>query len=198
MYGGPFDEVIMESSPFLRSMQTMAGVCNAMGIESFEVNNVFGEHLESKITVGQNPVPLLKSKQESARANPDAFCAKYFDGIRVVDNGKWEEELISRYPESNASIKERVALFSDTWIQKYGHSKKRVLHVATSHGTLVKQFGRLHGGRKKKCKYTGVSVVAITTPDQTAANWEQKKPTTKLISNCKQNHRKLSAYCPVQ
>mmetsp|Transcript_33799 Transcript_33799/g.39764 ORF Transcript_33799/g.39764 Transcript_33799/m.39764 type:complete len:149 (+) Transcript_33799:36-482(+) len=61
--GKPFDKVIVESSPFLRTMQTAAFVCKALHIPSFRLNYEFCEHLEPKMQVGSNPIPMLTVKQ---------------------------------------------------------------------------------------------------------------------------------------
>lgn len=60
--GEPFEEVIIESSPYLRTMQTCAMVCKALRIPSFRLNYRFCEHLEPKMRVGENPIPMLTVK----------------------------------------------------------------------------------------------------------------------------------------
>ena len=50
--GAPFDEVVIEASPYLRTMQTCAMVCKAMMIPQFRLNYRFCEHLEPKMQVG--------------------------------------------------------------------------------------------------------------------------------------------------
>ena len=61
--GQPFDEFILESSPFLRTMQTCALVCKALQLSSFRINYEFCEHLEPKMAVGNNPIPMLTVKK---------------------------------------------------------------------------------------------------------------------------------------
>ena len=47
--GQPFDEFIIEASPFLRTMQTCAMICKALFKTSFRLNYEFCEHLEPKM-----------------------------------------------------------------------------------------------------------------------------------------------------
>ena len=61
--GEPFDEVIIESSPFLRTMMTCAQVCKAFCVKEFRLNYMFSEHLDAKLKFGgTNPIPRLTSR----------------------------------------------------------------------------------------------------------------------------------------
>ena len=58
--GQPFDEVVIESSPFTRTMMTCAQVCKAFCVKEFRINHMFAEHLDEKAKFGgENPMPKL-------------------------------------------------------------------------------------------------------------------------------------------
>ena len=44
-------------------MQTCALVCKALQLSSFRINYEFCEHLEPKMAVGNNPIPMLTVKK---------------------------------------------------------------------------------------------------------------------------------------
>jgi hypothetical protein len=56
------------------------------------------------------------------------------------------------------------------------------LHIVVTHGTPLRMFSRLHGGRKKKVQFCGVTAVTIGED-------------IKMLCNCKHNHLKQKKNC---
>ena len=103
LFGGePFDRIILEASPFLRTMQTCAMVCKALHIPSFRINYHFCEHLEPKMQVGEDPIPMLTVKQISNEAEKQAFKDQYLGGVDFTDDNYKLEMVQNRYPESDS------------------------------------------------------------------------------------------------
>jgi hypothetical protein len=67
--GKAFDEVVMESSPYLSAMQTCSWLCNGMGQPVFQVNHLYCDWL--KQAEGFNPDHLGKHKgKNNGEENP--------------------------------------------------------------------------------------------------------------------------------
>lgn len=60
--GLPFEEVVIESSPYLRTMMTCAMVCKAFKEPVFRLNYEFGEFLEPSMRLKEDPIPNLTVK----------------------------------------------------------------------------------------------------------------------------------------
>jgi phosphohistidine phosphatase SixA len=55
-----FDKIIIECSPFMRTMQTASSIAEALGVEEVEINYLSTEHLYTDFP-DANPVPNLWS-----------------------------------------------------------------------------------------------------------------------------------------
>ena len=89
MNGGvEFDEVVIESSPFLRVMQTCAGICKGMGSTKFRLNYLPNEYMSKlKGTHNSDPLPHLLSKARTKTPEEkEEFVKKYLDGIDFTDD----------------------------------------------------------------------------------------------------------------
>ena len=82
-------------------MQTCAQVCKAVHLNSFRINYEFCEHLEPKMQVGDNPIPMLTVKQIKTDDDRRNFRNRYLDGINFVDDDQNLEFIQGRYPESD-------------------------------------------------------------------------------------------------
>ena len=61
--GGKFDHVVVQASPYLRTMMTAANLCRGLGISHFNCNYMFCEWQEDKVHYdGENEIPHLTSK----------------------------------------------------------------------------------------------------------------------------------------
>ena len=52
LVGGNFDRIVVESSPYTRTMMTAANICLGMGIPEFKVNYMFSEYQKSRLRSG--------------------------------------------------------------------------------------------------------------------------------------------------
>jgi len=67
-------------------MMTAARVCKALYIPSFRVNYEFCEHLEPKMQVGDNPIPMLTLKSINTDEERKAFKDTYLFGVDFIDD----------------------------------------------------------------------------------------------------------------
>lgn len=91
---------------------------------------------------------------------------------------------MQRFPESEAMVRERAQHFTDFFDKLYSkdQSNRRALHLVVTHGTPLRMFSQLHGGKKKKVKFCGVTVAALTPDYQTG------KASYQLLTNCRHKH----------
>ena len=76
-----------------------------MGIKKFKVNYLYSEYLETKIAVGQNPIPLLTIRQSKVSDEAKkTFCDTYLDGVDFEDDEEHLDFISKRYPESAEDI----------------------------------------------------------------------------------------------
>lgn len=67
-------------------MQTCAMVCKALHIPQFRLNYNFCEHLEPKMKVGTDPIPMLTVKQIQNEADKEVFRQEHLEGIDFIDD----------------------------------------------------------------------------------------------------------------
>lgn len=84
--GRPFDRIVIESSPFIRTMQTCAQVCKALHIKSFRINYELCEHLEPRMRYGEDPIPALTIRKFKAPGDKEAFVRDYLGGVEFTDD----------------------------------------------------------------------------------------------------------------
>ena len=71
-----YTKIIVQSSPYLRCLQTAAETCKILGIEKIEVNYVVGEWMKDKF-FPQNPINDLLIRNK----DPKYIQDKYLDGV---------------------------------------------------------------------------------------------------------------------
>lgn len=190
--GRPFDRVVLESSPFLRTMQTCAQVCRAMNISQFRINYEFCEHLEPKMQVGENPIPMLTIKQIKTEEDRQNFKQTYLDGVDFIDDDYNKECVEHRYPESDNQVYERAARAKFQLVGAYSKSQESVLHLVVTHGTLVRFFSQASNMRVKKAKYCSLSAISVKPVA------DSDEATVEPLANCRNNHKKQLNSCMQQ
>lgn len=64
-----FDKIIIESSPFVRCIQTAAKIADGLGVEEVRINYLACEHLYARDFSEYNPLPELNSVQAGVGIN---------------------------------------------------------------------------------------------------------------------------------
>ena len=107
---------------------------------------------------------------------------QYLDGITFKDIREHEDFIMKRFPESEAGVEERARYFTSEFKRLYSEpTGRRTLHIICSHGTPIRKFSQQHGGKVKKIKYCGCSVLSV----KPKGNGEAK---FKLRVNCRHKH----------
>ena len=81
------DEIVLESSPFIRTMMTAAGIAKGLDLPKFHVNYLFSE-LMSEHMFNTNP---LKKTILSSRTK-DQIVKDYLDGVDFEHGSHFKDE----------------------------------------------------------------------------------------------------------
>ena len=95
-----FDKVIIETSPFMRCIQTATAVAEGLNVPEVEINFMLGEHLDIRNYAEFNPVPTLNSVTTSLDDEDLRKIYRLPDSVKIVNNWRWHKEYTSRYLES--------------------------------------------------------------------------------------------------
>ena len=57
--GKPFDKIVVNSSPYIRTVSTASRICKENDIESIELDYTFCEWMEENMHKGRDPLPML-------------------------------------------------------------------------------------------------------------------------------------------
>ena len=135
-----FDDIVIECSPFIRTMMTGAAIAKEIGFSQITVNHHFCEWMSDNF-FDWNHLPELMVR------NPDIYpkeniIKEYLGGIGYVDEDKGYEESLTYYPESKDNCYDRNQRLIQHVCEGYEGSKdKRVLHIIVTHGYHVESMG---------------------------------------------------------
>ena len=90
-------EIIIECSPFIRTIQTASQIAKALNIPKITTNYLFSEW-QNKWHYKHNPLPFIDIKNKKLE----------IDGVEIEENLDYEYEANHLYPESLYKCIERV------------------------------------------------------------------------------------------
>eukprot|EP00347_Sterkiella_histriomuscorum_P018253 403346213 len=160
---GPFTQVKVESSPFLRSLMTASYIAKQLGLPNVRINYAFSEKL-NPYHFDQNPIDQLLIKVTPPENKKKVIVDKYLGGMDYVDTDIYYNKIKRTFPENGRGGYSRTQNFSGHLIKKYQHQSmqhEKVLHIAVSHGAFVSNFGHLHGGSRDTSHYCSISAIQI-------------------------------------
>lgn len=155
-----FDEVVIEASGFIRTIQTACAFSKAIGVK-VHVNYQYTEWLHPNF-YEENPMPLLYVRNRDKNHLREVFT-KGEDFHHDPDNGFAEANKI--YPEETiGDVMDRVTIVRDQLIKKYQNSDKKVLHIVSTHAAIVKALSMIYGMKFQGdwcyfCAFTGFEVI---------------------------------------
>lgn len=145
--GVTFDKIVIETSPFMRCVQTANEIALALGVKEVEINYLFAEHLAERDYGQYNPLPKLQTWENQKDLNDKSF--KEFnllsDKVRIVDKGFWRDNLMPRYIEKLSVVQERVMLTAEYFVDKFNELRnggsfnkgQKVCYLVISHGMIT-------------------------------------------------------------
>lgn len=144
--GVTFDKIVIETSPFMRCVQTASEIALALGVKEVEINYLVAEHLSERDFGKYNPLPKLQTWNQKDLNDPEFKKFHLLsDKVHFVDKGFWKDTLMSRYMEKLSGIHERAMLTSEYFVDKFnelrngGSFKKgqKVCYLVISHGMVA-------------------------------------------------------------
>lgn len=147
-----FDKIVIESSPFLRCIQTASEVAVALGVDEVSINYLFAEHLHPRDFPDFDPLTkLLSTTVDDVNGKEFKEFNLLSDKVTFKNSGYYREELFKRWPEEPSGAAERAMLTSDYTAQRMNEFKengdlddgKKVCYLLFSHGMIVLQMGNM-------------------------------------------------------
>eukprot|EP00347_Sterkiella_histriomuscorum_P017257 403350086 len=156
----PFEEIIFESSPFLRCLQTSSGIAKELDISEIKVNFAYREYLGKYIFEG-NPIGNL-----FIDVKDQEYISQSLKGMKLTLPEEYlnnKETFIGgfTFPETMIEARQRITDYTDQLINEYQQLEKRIMHIICSHGPLVQEFSYNHGGQNGQFSYCQVSAIEI-------------------------------------
>ena len=104
--GKKFDSVILESSPFIRSMATAAQIAKPLGINKVKINYRFSER-QAHGQFQESPIEQLEYNKKSVSILNDEFSLLDVDFDDTEDYKEEATEYL--FPESSLQCKNRIS-----------------------------------------------------------------------------------------
>eukprot|EP00347_Sterkiella_histriomuscorum_P019307 403342151 len=176
-----FEEVILESSPFLRVMMTAAQIAKQLSIPKITVSYNHREIMHPSCFSGQDPIPNLLFINK----DKDYLVQNYLVGVDFQETD--ESKALDRttpnkmYPESEQQCHNRVqnTIHQFCKYTKELQPQRRVLKVVITHFHPVWLAAQILGGRQGEMTYCCISGIRIY-------NGKLKK----LVFDCDDRHVK--------
>jgi hypothetical protein len=109
----------------------------------------------------------IVSQTDEVKDNNTDFKEKYLaPGIDFEDNELNKDYLISKYPESMITLRERAESTLIDLQKTYSCSPLRVLHIIVGHKDPIEQLSRAMGGKNKKINNGGITCVSISPQEE--------------------------------
>lgn len=173
-----FDKIVIETSPFMRCIQTANGVAVALGADEVEINYLIAEYLYPRDFPDHDPVPKLQA------VTIDDLNKKEFkefhllsDKVTFKDKGFWKGELSTRWPEKLGDLPNRAMLSGEYFSKRMDEFKQNgdlddgrtVCFLLVSHGMMILHMGVMldHAGEKDEGDYSIAWPNPITFKDVT-------------------------------
>ena len=87
-----FDQIIVRSSPFIRTVMTASNIAEQLGVKSVQIDSHLGEHLD-EMMFPTNPIPVLEIY------NSEFDKSKYLISCDI-DTSQDSFDLSECYPEN--------------------------------------------------------------------------------------------------
>ncbi|CDW74263.1 UNKNOWN [Stylonychia lemnae] len=154
-----FDKIILEVSPFLRTIQTATEIAKALELNDMKLNYHYREWLDASFYT-QNPLEILNVRIMSK----DEIQEKISQGIDY-NHEDIPHDIKDFFPENKSDCKKRTQNLIEKFKTQYQNHDERVLHLIVSHGFIVESFAILNGGKQKFPEYCSISGIEISGED---------------------------------
>ncbi|TNV76103.1 hypothetical protein FGO68_gene4205 [Halteria grandinella] len=152
-----YETIIIECSPFIRTMMTAAHIVKGLGKGKIQINYLFTELLTPDLYEDCPLIDMLIRNLDKKRLVED-----YLDGVDFEHGDFFKPQAHRLHPESRDQGKERVQHILQHFLTKYKNPTKKVAHLAVTHGFFVKQFSRALQGEIKQASFCAISAMEVS------------------------------------
>ena len=141
-----FDKIIIETSPFIRCVQSASNIASVLGVPEVEINFMIGEHLYARDFAEFDPIPTLNTVT-AKDVNDPKLRETYLipDSVKIVNNWRWYDKIKTRWLETLDDCHRRALIikknFSERLSEIAGKGEldggKKVCYLVISHGMMV-------------------------------------------------------------
>ena len=147
-----YDRIVIETSPFLRCLETAAAIAKELDISKIRVNYRYSEWLKEKFFPNGSPVKDLEINKIDERELSD----KWLQGISIKHNKDFIDKLADLWPERYNDCASRAKDFGADLHYKYRDTDEKTAHLVVTHGINVKAYADMaFGGDSIDYDYNG-------------------------------------------
>ena len=97
---GQYEAIVIETSPFLRTMETAAAIAIELGVPEITVNYRCGEWMKQQIFPDGSPMKSITLSD----LETNQISEKFLKSIQIDHKLNYKSELNHRYPESRLDV----------------------------------------------------------------------------------------------
>ena len=171
--GGQYQRVVIESSPFLRTLETAAAIASEVGVGEITVNyRLFDWLREESFPLGCPFEGMLFVNTKDVEQERE-FCAEKlgYPDLKLVHDRSYEENLHDSFPEEHKQFNKRVLSYIEDVTKSYSSDVEcKTAHIVVTHSANILTFvhKRVYGKQrvvyvkpKKFINYCGVAAGTI-------------------------------------
>ena len=149
--------MIIECSPFLRTLMTAAHIAKGLGHAKVRVNYLFCELLAPHI-FEECPLDQIAMKVKKK----EHIVKTYLDNVDFEVSDHYVEQAQKLYPENKHKGIDRTKEMIKHFSEKYKTSDKKVAHLAVTHGFFVNKFALNLNGINPYSEYCSISGATLS------------------------------------
>lgn len=153
---------MIESSPFLRALETAAAIAKEIGVNQINTNYLYCEWLKKQFFPDGSPLENL----EICQMAPDDYSNTYMQGVNVLHDNSRIDQV--NYPEEWGDQFERAKTSLKDMKYKYRFTNRKTAHIVITHGGFTKAFAKYSGGAPGSpvksidvVPYCGIAAISI-------------------------------------
>ena len=138
--GKPFDKIVFESSPFLRTMSTSVPIAKALDVKKIDITYLASEiQMADNGYMTKNPIPGLEFTTRPLSELNEEF---ELNSIDFVDTNEYKAEALTWFPETiEPGAWNRVVRLVDQCEKRVKEqTEENVLQIVVSHGWIPNDF----------------------------------------------------------
>ena len=149
-HGITFDEVRIQSSPFVRCLQTASQLAKELSVNKIDVNyrvceTLYGGSFDEANALEGGLLANLELKKMGAAALKDTALG----GVNVVDTNDWYTEATQLYPEDDDTLPVRYNLVTDYFKNFPVPQGKSICIVVVSHAAFNLELPRRFNAKEE-------------------------------------------------